>query len=439
MPAPPGRGTTPDRRPAGRRIIVGLPALNALAWLLFPPDDPDGRPAFDRQVVGEFIGSTAVLLLAAALVLSTRARWLEPWFGGLDKMYRAHRDAAVVGFMLLVVHAALTPWRLSSEGGVPAGLLAIAGLTVMVALSIGPRLPVLRRVFAIGYGRWRLTHRFIGLFFVMGLAHMLLVDAVVHTTAPPFGLLMAAYVVGTASFAYSLLLAPLVRRKRRYVVETVRRLNASTVEVGLRPRREGRALPYRAGQFAFVRFRRRGLREPHPFTVSSAPHESLLRLTIKATGDFTRRLHERIEPGVGALVEGSYGMLDYRRGRTDQIWVAGGIGVTPFLSWCRDLTDDGTVHDVDFFYVVRKAEDAVFWDEIDATSRRHPRLRAHLHISSEAGTLTAARIAARTRADPADADVYLCGPVPMIHALERGLQGAGVPSRSIHFEEFSFR
>lgn len=418
-------------------MVLGVLFLNTCLWLLFPPGDPDGRAGLARQAFGEFIGSTVVLLFSIALLLGTRARWLEPWFGGLDKMYRTHREAGTVGFVLLVGHVAVTPWRLSPGGGVPAGLLAFVGFTVMIALSLGPRLPVLRRVFAISYGRWRLTHRLIGVFFIMALAHALLVDALVHTTAPPFVLLMAAYVVGVVSFLYALLLARFVRRRRPYVVEAVRRLSPTTVEIGLRPRRRKR-LPYRSGQFVFVSFRRRGLREPHPFTVASAPHEAFLRLTIKASGDFTRRLHERIDPGVKVTVEGSYGMMDYRQGRPNQIWVAGGIGVTPFLSWCRDLSGDAA-HHVDFFYTVRNPADALFREEIESIARRHPQLRLHFHISSRAGTLTVSRITSTSGSHLADTDVYMCGPAPMISTLKRGFRKAGVHPAAIHFEEFSFR
>lgn len=432
-----GRGWPTQSRRVGRWVVIGLPTLNAALWLLFPPESPDGQSEVARQVVGEFLGSTVVLLFSAALLLATRARWLEPWFGGLDKMYRVHREVGVAGFVLLTLHVSLTPWRLSPGGGVPAGLLAFVGFAVMVALAVGPRLPWLRRVLAISYGRWRLTHGLIGLFFIMALAHMLLVDALVHTAPVPFTVLMAAYVVGIASFLYALLLGRFVRRRRAYVVETVTRLGPATVEVGLRPRRK-RRLTYRAGQFVFVSFRRRGLREPHPFTVSSAPHEPLLRLTVKATGDFTRRLYERIAPGVKVTVEGSYGMMDYRRGRTDQVWVAGGIGITPFLSWCRDLSENAT-HRVDFFYTVRNASDALFWEEIGTIATRHPKLHPHLHVSAEAGTLTVPHIATSAATPLADTEVYLCGPVPMIYALERGFRDAGVPATSIHFEEFSFR
>src|SRR5690606_29356816 len=122
----------------------------------------------------------------------------------------------------------------------------------------------------------------------------------------------------------------------------------------------------------------------------------------------------------------------------NQVWVAGGIGVTPFLSWCRDLTGD-IAHDVEFFYSVRHLEQALFWAEIEAIAIRYPRLHPHLHVSSLAGPLTVDRIAAASRVDLADTDVYMCGPVPMINALDGGLRQAGVPAGSIHFQEFSIR
>jgi predicted ferric reductase len=419
----------------GPAVIVAILILNGALWLAFPPAN-DGRPDFARQVVGEFIASTTVLLFATALVLATRARFLEPYFGGLDKMYRIHRRVGQAGFLVLASHVALIPWRLSSPGGVPPGLIAFVGFLVLVLLSVGPRLPVTRRIVTLGYRGWRQSHKLIGLFFIISLAHMLLVDQLVNTTAAPFVLLFTAYVIGIAAFVYTLVLARFVRPTRRHLVEAVRRLNDRTVEVALRPAKKKR-LTFRSGQFVFVKFHRRGLREPHPFTISSAPTDDSLRLTIKAIGDYTNRLPHDLKAGDRATVEGSYGMLDYRQGGQRQIWIAGGIGVTPFLSWLRDLPP-ATHHTIDFFYTVRHTHEALFRDEIEAATKRHPGLRVHLNISAEAGSLTMHRILAAT-GDLDAVHVYMCGPVPMINTFERQFRRLGVPATAIHFEEFSFR
>ncbi|MCA2212127.1 ferredoxin reductase family protein [Jidongwangia harbinensis] len=420
-------------------MIAAIPAVNLVVWLAFLPRD-DGRPGFVRQVTGEFIGSTMVLLFAVALLLATRARWLEPHFGGLDKMYRAHRRAGLSGFLLIPVHVALVPLDTADvKPGSPAGVIAAAGITILVLLTVAPRVPVLRRLASLTYDRWRSSHRFIGIFLIVALAHTLLVDALVTTTVLPLAVVLAGYLTGIGSYLYTLLLARFFRRTRRYVVQTVRRLSDTTVEVSLRPR-SAKRMEFTAGQFLFVRFRAPGpLRRSHPFTISSSPREDLLRLTIKAGGDFTRRVHGDLAEGTRATLVGCYGMFDHRRGGPRQIWVAGGIGVTPFLSWIRDLDHgDPPAHRVDFFYTVRTPADALFLDEIEHAARRHPNLHAHVVFSARHGSLTAARIAAAS-GGVTGADVYLCGPSRMTGTLAHDFRRMGVPSGSLHYEEFNFR
>lgn len=423
----------------GNRVIIAVPAVNLVLWLVFLPDDDGTRTNFARQVTGEFVGSTMVLLFATSLLLATRARWLEPHFGGLDKMYRAHKRAGLSGFLLIAVHFALVPLNTAAvKPGTPAGMIAGVGIFVLVLLTVAPRIPVVRR-FSLTYDRWRSSHRFIGVFFIVALAHSLLVDALVTTTVVPLAVLIAAYAIGILSYLYTLLLARFFRRTRRYVVQSVRRLNGTTVEVGLRPRKKKR-MAFTAGQFLFVRFKARGaLRRSHPFTISSSPKEEVLRLTIKASGDFTRQLYESLAEGTRATLVGCYGMFDYKRGGPRQIWVAGGIGVTPFLSWIRDLDhEDPLRHRVDFFYTVRHPADAVFLEEIEDVARRHPNLRAHIVYSSRGGSLTAEKIAAAS-GGLSGADVYMCGPSKMTATLARRFRRIGVPSASIHYEEFNFR
>ncbi|TWF79220.1 flavin-dependent oxidoreductase [Pseudonocardia hierapolitana] len=186
------------------------------------------------------------------------------------------------------------------------------------------------------------------------------------------------------AYLHTLLLARFVRPRRAYVVRAVRRLDPATVEVVLSPRGT-RRLAFRPGQFAFVTFHQRGLREPHPFTVTSAPADETLRLTIRAAGRFTARVHRELGPGRRATVEGGYGMLGHAGGRARQIWVAGGIGITPFLSRLRA---GGPDRPVDLFYVVRHREDALFRSELES----HPGVRVHLVVTSESGRPTAGRI-----------------------------------------------
>ncbi|WP_188188693.1 ferredoxin reductase family protein [Nonomuraea sp. SYSU D8015] len=376
--------------------------------------------------MAELFATTAVILFAAALVLATRARFLEPYFGGLDRMYAAHRRTGRAGFVLLTAHVVTIPWTLGSPGGTPSGLIAYAGITLLAILTIGP----------LSYGIWRRSHRLIGVFFAISLAHTLLVDQVTRTATVPFAILIGAYVVGIAAFLHTTLLARFTRPRFAYEVRTVRRLTPATVEITLRPRKE-RRLGFVSGQFVFVTFHQHGLREPHPFTISSAPAEQDIRLTIKASGDYTSRLSSTLRAGCRATVEGGYGMLDYRTGGRRQLWIAGGIGITPFLSWLRDMPD-GNDRQITLFYTVRHADEVLYWEEIRAHADTHPGLRVHLNVSSTSGTLTTAQVLEACGRGFLT-DVYMCGPLPMLESFERGFRAAGLPSSAIHFELFSFR
>jgi predicted ferric reductase len=195
----------------------------------------------------------------------------------------------------------------------------------------------------------------------------------------------------------------------------------------------------RAGQFLFVRFPGdKLLNESHPFTISSAPQEEVLRVTIKASGDFTRYLLDHLRAEMDAVVEGAYGMFDYKTGGQKQIWVAGGIGLTPFLSFLRDM-DGSLAHDVDFFYTVRHPEEALFLDEIRATAQRTPRLKTHIRFSAVDGPLSVEEILKHVDGSLSDTHVYLCGPLPMIQSFERRFLALGMPKGHIHYEEFNFR
>jgi len=85
---------------------------------------------------------------------------------------------------------------------------------------------------------------------------------------------------------------------------------------------------------------------------------------------FTHDLHTGLQAGAHARIDGGYGMFDYKSGGSRQVWIAGGIGVTPFLSWVRDF--GGSLDfEIDFFYTVRSPDEALFLDEFQAAARRY--------------------------------------------------------------------
>lgn len=427
------------KRNVGNITIIVLVILNLMVWFVFPPVN-DGRENFVRQYAGEIIGANNIILMACSLFLSTRPKWAEKYFGGLDKMYLTHRYTGTAAFLLIFIHVLTVPitttgWTLGNYLAV----IAFAGIVSTVLITLAPRIPFLNRLTGGDYNDWKKLKRYIGIFFILAFVHSL-------TVPHPLNALVAItwvqifFIIGTASYLYTEFFGGFFKKYLTYKVEAVNHPNNSTTEVVLRAKSES-IQKQRAGQFLFVRFPGdKTLNESHPFTISSAPapREDVLRVTVKASGDFTRHLFSHLQPDMDAIVEGAYGMFDYKTGGGKQIWVAGGIGVTPFLSFIRDM-DGNLAHDVDFYYTVRHREEAVFVDEIEAAAKKNPQLKAHIRFSATDGSLTADEIIKSSGGNISGYHVYMCGPLPMVQAFEKKFLAANVPAANIHYEEFNFR
>jgi predicted ferric reductase len=265
---------------------------------------------------------------------------------------------------------------------------------------------------------------------------MLMAEPLIMHSTVVFVYVETIIIGGVLAYLYRQFLWERLRRRQPYQVQDVTRLNGTVAQVTLRP--QGRHLNHRAGQFLYVHFDvDKTLREPHPFTISSAPHEHDVRLSIKSSGDWTQHLHEHLASGARAFVDGPYGEFNYKTGGPRQLWIAAGIGLTPFLSWIRDLQGDAPKHEIEFFYTTTVAEEALFLDEIRLVAAR-PGLRAHILHTSRDGRLSVDKIVEATD-DPSDRDIYMCGPIAMVEAFRSAFMARGVPRSRIHYEEFNFR
>jgi predicted ferric reductase len=425
------------KKNVGNLVIIALVILNIIVWLVFPPIN-DGRPNFLRQYAGEVIGSNNIILMACSLFLSTRPKWAEKYFGGLDKMYMTHRRTGTAAFLLIFVHVLTVPitttgWRLGNYLAV----IAFTGIVSIVLITLAPRIPFLNRLTSGDYDDWKKLKRWIGIFFILAFIHALTIGNPLHPLIA-ITWVQIFFVIGTVSYLYTEIFGGIFKKFLPYKVEAVKHPNNSSTEVTLRAKKEP-VKKHRAGQFLFVRFpSEKELNESHPFTISSAPAEDVLRLTIKASGNFTRELFARLKDGTDAMIEGAYGMFNYKTGGPKQIWIAGGIGLTPFLSFVRDM-DGNLQHNVDLYYTVRHPEEAIFVNELEAAAAKNPGLKVHIRYSAKEGSLTIEDIVKNAGGNIGGYDVYLCGPLPMMQAFEKKFMDLGLPKNNIHYEEFNFR
>jgi predicted ferric reductase len=189
---------------------------------------------------------------------------------------------------------------------------------------------------------------------------------------------------------------------------------------------------YLPGQFVFVSFYGMGISdEVHPFSISSSPTDIDLTLTIKSSGDFTKNLGN-LRPGNTAKIEGPFGRF-FSGKQKNQIWIAGGIGVTPFLSKARSL--HGLQYLVDLYYVVRGEADAVYLNDLLTIAAREPNLRVCLYDTTVEKRITA-EIIRNVSDDVMSKEIFICGPPPMMKSLRKQFTQLGVHNNQIHSEEF---
>ena len=438
-------------REVGPATIAALLIGNALLWAVAKPA---GQPTI--AYIGQFFGAEAILLLSIALVLISTLPLVEMWFDGIDRAAIWHRRAAITGLVLLAPHLAMASSPNGTALGGPLGAIGMTGMVALAAWAILPRwqsvvprplrgiilaardAPGVREVRGLfgGYERWRMLHRTTGIFVAAGFAHGVL-DGSAWDGAP---ILRWSYVaiggIGLGFYVYRELLAQFFLSLHDYQVESVRQVDRGLVEVALRPL--GRRVVYRPGQFAMVYLEGKDGWHRHPFTIASAPHEGVVRFTVKALGDYTSRLHEILEPGMPAIIGGPHGRFNHVRGTGRQIWIAGGVGVAPFLSWMRALDQEPSPHQqIDFFYT--SDGDAPFASELEAIAARHEGVRAHIVDTSVSGRLTTDQVLAETGATPRELSVFMCGPTGMLQTFQTQMKAAGVSPRRIHREYFDWR
>jgi ferredoxin-NADP reductase len=194
-----------------------------------------------------------------------------------------------------------------------------------------------------------------------------------------------------------------------------------------------------SGQFFRWRFLTRDLWWAfNPYSLSAAPREDTLRITVKNFGQHSAAL-ARLRPGTRVLTEGPYGaMTAARRSKRKVLLIAGGIGITPLRALFETLP--AAPGDLTLVYRLSDDADAVFRDELTAIARyRGARLEIVPGRRTELGydPLSAAALAANIPG-LRDHDVYLCGPEPMTTAVVSALRTAKVPGRRIHHESFEF-
>ncbi|MEK7680760.1 MAG: FAD-binding oxidoreductase [Patescibacteria group bacterium] len=224
----------------------------------------------------------------------------------------------------------------------------------------------------------------------------------------------------------------LFKKGKKYIVTEVKKMNGQVVQIAMAPK-NGKNIKYLPGQFIRVGFNGSVAK---PFSLISLPGEKEIVISVKALGDFTTKLQD-LHVGALAGVQGPFGKFLFKNfvGK-NQIWIAGGIGIMPFLSMSKFLVQDsGSEYKIVLFYCANTKDEAVYIDDLLEYSKQSPNLNVIPFFCDKDGFLSAKEIE-ETAGDLNGREILMCGPPPMLAALRKQLKEIGVSDRFIHGEEF---
>lgn len=446
IPAP--RWRAPRQESGGRLLLLllfwsGAATSVELWWLRLDNLNTTGDVVTSS---GRLAGMIAGYTLLMQILLMSRVGWLERSIGAhhLTRWHRrlgawlvflvlAHTACIAVGYAALGSTGALAQaWAMfTGYEDLDKAFIAAAILTVLGLLAIR----AVRR--ALPYEVWYWLHLTAYVVLVLGYAHQFAYGQ--ELAQGGFGrwywIGLHVFVVGTVLWGRAMGPVLFNLRHRLRVADVVRE-SASTVSIYVVGSRLDR-IGAQAGQHLRWRFlASRCWWQSHPFSLSAAPNNEWLRITVKMVGGYTEALQE-IRPGTRVLTQRPAGHFTAARqvGHA-ALLIAAGSGIAPIRALLEDLPDDTIL-----IYRASTPADVVFQAELDHLARlRRARVWYVLGPRSapRARQIFTGRGLTHLVPDLRDRDVYLCGPPGLIHPTVRVLRRMGMPKAQIHLDPFEF-
>lgn len=404
---------------------------------------PPARPFLLEASVA--LGFVAILMMAIQFVLIGRFQSMSAPFG-IDTLLRYHRHIAAIALAFVVLHSvmlvlhdpALVAWY-DPIGGTWASRTGAWALYAFILLTL---LSIFRQQLRLGYEAWRMSHTLLGIAaLVFALVHVHLAGRYISTAWKEW-LIVAICVAMVGAYAFIRLIRPALLRRVPYRVTEVRPERGRVWSLALQA--DGHpGLRFVPGQYGYLKLGSPYSLDEHPFSFSSSSEDrGRLEFAIKELGDFTNQIGQ-VPPGTTAFVDGPHGSFS-----TDltpapgYVFIAGGIGIAPFMSLVRTLADRGDPRPVLLLYGEKRWDDVAFREELDDLRARmalavvYVLEQPHEGWEGETGFVTEAVLRRHLPREGFERHVFICGPNPMIDAVERALVACGVPDRNVTAERF---
>ena len=361
---------------------------------------------------GQLLGLIGLILMSAVLVLEARVGWLEDYFYSQNKAYVNHHLIGGISFILLLFHPILLGVKLlpTTNQAQNWGILALWLMIGLLFITFFTK---------IDYRKWHLTHKFMAVVFVFAGIHWLTISSDVSTNLILRTYVMIIYTLGIAAIVYRTLLPKLMVKKYNYKVINKKLINNILF---LQLEATGEKLIYRTGQFIFLE--RGG--ESHPLSLAS--NGERLEVVVKTNGDWTKKLTE-LKINETVKIEGPYGKFGQNVTGDEEVWVAGGVGIVPFIGLAKNLGHKK----ITLYYSVKNKSEII--NEKEFKTKISANFKFVLIESEKQGRLVARQVVSQNK----NTDYLLCGPPAMVVQIKNDLQQLKVKPEKIISEEFFLR
>jgi predicted ferric reductase len=431
----------------------------SVAWLVVEPDlfaTSELIPL--RNLLVQYSGILAMGWMSMAMLLAARPKLPEAWFGGLDKMYRFHKWLGISAAGLSVTHwvvgkapkwaVALGLIQRPHRGPRPEatnqlekwlsgqrGLAESVGEWIFYGALV---LIVIALIKKISYRFFYKTHRIFALIYLGFVYHTLVLTKFSYWSSI-VGFLMLALLAGGVAAAFLSLFKKIGIHRQGYgKIERIEYYpGVKAIEVGVADIHGWSGhLP---GQFAFVTSDR--AEGAHPFTIASSWKESDAKITfiVKELGDYTGSLKESLHVGQEIRIEGPYGCFTFDDDRPTQVWIGGGVGITPFVARMKFLAENKTTvrQTIFLFHSTAQADDGALTKL--TSDAKAAGVHLHIFVDTRGDRLSGGKIR-ETVENWREASFWFCGPVGLGNALKTDFAAPGVRiDRRFHQELFDMR
>lgn len=396
-------------------------------------------------------GTLTFSMMTLAVIISIRFTYINKMMGGLDKAYIVHKTAGTLCLFFSIIHWLLKKaphwfndfFIITRPAHIEKPLLSsfetlliktgntVADYTFYVVII----LILIALIHKISYRLFRLTHKLFPLIYLLIAYHALTIQLSNSWFKTSSGFLLSTLAcVGIICAVIALLQLIGYNKKIVSIIKQIDLINKDITSLTLKLTKP---IHVQDGQFVFLRFAHSP--EPHPFSIVSSDTTTYhLEFAIKPLGDFTRQLQASLKVGQTVSIEGPYGELTFNDSAKKHMYIAGGIGITPFISRLNSLAiqHDNTKHIILWYCTKGELSQQFPNDLMEKCERAHVELN---HINSIKNNCLIKQLSDQIDINEQDISIWFCGPAGLLEAVKKVLKDKNIKLNKLHYDNFKMR